>query len=270
MTNQFDFRAEIDGSEATVEALSSLAFAGFAHFTAMQVRDGAVKGLDLHLARLHRASVEFFGQALSDDLVRERIRNALQGAPSAVSVTATMYSRSGEFTPTGADNDPAVLVRTAPSFDGPEGPLRLTVVQHERPFPTIKHVGEASKTQYLRRAVENGFDDAVFVDSHGHVSEATIWNVVFWDGEAVIWPKAALLPGVTMGIIRRQLAILGITQREEQITLARLADMKGAALMNSWTPGVAVSGFDAVSVPSSATLIEILKEAYAREPLVAI
>jgi branched-subunit amino acid aminotransferase/4-amino-4-deoxychorismate lyase len=270
MTNHPDFRTEIDGREATAEALSSLAFAGFAHFTAMQVRDGAVKGLDLHLGRLRRASVEFFGQALPDDLVRERLRNAIDNGPSAVSLTATMYSRNGEFTPTGSDNDPAVLVRTAPPFDGPDGPLRLTVVQHERPFPTIKHVGEASKTQYLRRAVENGFDDAVFTDTHGHISEATIWNVAFWDGETVVWPKAALLPGVTMGIIRRQLANLGIAQREEQITTARLADMKGAAVMNSWTPCVVVSGFDAVSLPTSPTFTKLLKDAYAREPLVVI
>lgn len=111
-------------------------------------------GLEFHLARLRSASIEFFGQALPDDLVRERIRHAIESAPSALSVTATMFSRRGEFTPTGASDDPAILVRTAPPFDGPAGPFRLSVVQHERPFPTIKHVGEASKTQYLRQAVK--------------------------------------------------------------------------------------------------------------------
>jgi hypothetical protein len=41
-----------NGKTATREALAPLAFAGHAHFTAMQVRDGRVRGLDLHLARL--------------------------------------------------------------------------------------------------------------------------------------------------------------------------------------------------------------------------
>lgn len=34
---------------ATATDLAPLAFAGYAHFTAMQVRGGGVRGLDLHL-----------------------------------------------------------------------------------------------------------------------------------------------------------------------------------------------------------------------------
>ncbi|TRB08919.1 aminotransferase class IV [Agrobacterium tumefaciens] len=270
MNRKSGFRTEINGCVATAEDLSSLAFAGFAHFTAMQVREGTVRGLEFHLARLRSASIEFFGQALPDDLVRERIRHAIESAPSALSVTATMFSRRGEFTPTGASDDPAILVRTAPPFDGPAGPFRLSVVQHERPFPTIKHVGEASKTQYLRQAVKKGYDDAAFIDTRGRLSEATIWNLAFWDGKAVVWPEAALLHGVTMTIIRRQLETLGIEQREEPISPARVIDMKGAAIMNSWTPGVAVSAFDTASVPLSPAFMEILRETYKREPLVKI
>ncbi|WP_372395103.1 aminotransferase class IV [Azospirillum sp. HJ39] len=87
------------------------------------------------------------------------------------------------------------------------------------------------------------------MDPHGRISEATIWNLAFWDGEAVVWPQAALLPGVTMQIIRRRLGALGIAQREEPIAPARAIDMKGAAVMNSWTPGVPVSALDSMSVP---------------------
>ncbi|WP_163270036.1 aminotransferase class IV family protein [Chelativorans alearense] len=270
MTGKSDFRTQINGQSATAEDLSSLAFAGFAHFTAMQVRDGAVRGLDLHLSRLRSASAEFFGQALPDAVVRERLRSAIHAGRSALSLTATMFSSNGEFTSTGAEDDPAILVRTAPPFDGPEGPLRLAIVHHERPFPTIKHVGEASKTHYLRQAVKEGYNDAAFIDTHGRISEATIWNLAFWDGEAVVWPKAALLPGVTMQIIRRRLEALGIAQREEPITPARVIDMKGAAVMNSWTPGVPVSALDSTSVPLSPTFIEILRAAYERELLVDI
>lgn len=73
-----------------------------------------------------------------------------------------------------------------------------------------------------------------------------------------------------MTIIRRQLETLGIEQREEPISPARVIDMKGAAIMNSWTPGVAVSAFDTASVPLSPAFMEILREAYKREPLVNI
>ncbi|WP_344838216.1 aminotransferase class IV [Nonomuraea dietziae] len=46
------------------------------------------------------------------------------------------------------------------------------------------------KTYFLRQAVAQGFDDAAFVDRQGRLSEATIWNLAFWDGAAVVWPEA--------------------------------------------------------------------------------
>lgn len=270
MTDKPRFRTELDGRAATAEDLSPLAFAGFAHFTAMQVRDGAVRGLDLHLARLKSASEEFFGKALPDDLVCDRLRTAIHAGPPALSLTATLFSRNGEFTRTGAENDPAILVRTAPAFDDPKQSLRLALVNHERPFPTIKHVGEASKTYFLRKAVEDGYDDAAFVDARGYLSEATIWNLAFWDGEAVVWPRAAFLAGITMSIIRRQLDALGIAQREQLIRPADLGDIKGAVVMNSLTPGIPVEALGPHPVPLAPSFVEMLHQAYEREPLVKI
>ncbi|WP_241729922.1 hypothetical protein [Pseudomonas sp. SST3] len=53
----------INGQPVTALQLNPLAFAGFAHFTAMQVRNAKVKALDLHLDRLRNASLAFFGRA---------------------------------------------------------------------------------------------------------------------------------------------------------------------------------------------------------------
>ena len=50
-----------NGRSATAGELGPLAFAGYAHFTALQVRGGKVRGLDLHLQRLRSASLELFG-----------------------------------------------------------------------------------------------------------------------------------------------------------------------------------------------------------------
>jgi hypothetical protein len=52
---------EIDGRDATVEQLSTIAPAGYGHFTAMQVRQRRVRGLGLHLDRLGAANHEMFG-----------------------------------------------------------------------------------------------------------------------------------------------------------------------------------------------------------------
>src|SRR2546429_8217540 len=70
------FTSLIDGQPATAAELAALAFAGHAHFTAMQVRDGRLRGLDLHLQRLRQASLELYGQALSDDHVQAQLRRS--------------------------------------------------------------------------------------------------------------------------------------------------------------------------------------------------
>ncbi|MFI7130935.1 aminotransferase class IV family protein [Nonomuraea sp. NPDC050153] len=263
------FTAQRDGRPVTAEELAPLAFAGYAHFTAMQVRGGRVRGLDLHLERLRRASLELFGRALPDDRVRSRLRAALPAGPADVSLTATVYSPAGEFTVAGAEVEPEVLVRTGPAASGPAGPLTLAAVEHERVLPGVKHVGEVAKTYFLRQAAGQGFDDAAFVDRRGRLSEGSIWNLAFWDGTAVVWPVADMLTGTTMAVVRRQLDRLGIPQRARELTLADLPDLAGAVVMNSWTPGVPVHRIGSVPLPEAESFVRLLHRAYQAEPLTA-
>ncbi|MEV4256384.1 aminotransferase class IV family protein [Spirillospora sp. NPDC049652] len=263
-----EYVVHLDGRPATAEELGPLAFRGYAHFTAMQVRGGRARGLDLHLDRLRTASLELFGRTVPDERVRELLRAAIQAGPGDLSLTATVYSPAGEFSADG--DDLRVLVRTRPPTDGPQGPLALAVVEHERDLPAIKHVGEIGKTYQLRRAVAEGFDDAAFVDRHGRFSEATIWNLAFWDGEAVVWPDAPMLVGVTMGILRRRLAALGVPQVVREVTPDDVLDLSGAVVMNSWTPGVMVTRLGAVAPPDETEFVDLLHDAYRTEPLVEL
>lgn len=263
------FVVQRNGQPATDIDLSPLAFAGYAHFTAMQIRGGQVRGLDLHLARLRDASVRMFGQALPDALLRGYLQTAIAAGPSDLSLMATVYSPAGEFTVAGADVVPEVLVRTAPASNGPAGPLSLGVFEHERMLPEIKHVGEIAKTWFLRHAAEQGFDDAAFLDRAGRLSEASIWNLAFWDGDAVVWPQAAMLAGTSMSIVQRQLSALGVAQRVQPIRLQDLSAMAGAVVMNSWTPGVAVHRIGAIRLPHTPAFTALLHRAYQAESLIA-
>ncbi|AQU81522.1 MULTISPECIES: aminotransferase class IV family protein [unclassified Halomonas] len=260
------YESLINGHPATLSELSPLAFAGFAHFTALQVRDSKIKGLDLHLDRLHKASLDFFGRAPTDEKLRFYIKTAIEEGGKDLSLTVTVFSPHGEFSANSIDVNPAVLVRTAAPSDGPKGPLRLSAVNHQRPLATIKHVGEVGKTYYLHQAIRQGFDDAAFVDDHGRLSEATIWNLVFWDGDTVIWPQAKMLQGTMMSIVQRQLDRLGIAQRHEAITLERLRGLSGAAVMNSWTPGIPVTAIASNVIEEAKPFINLLHEAYQAEP----
>ncbi|GLW11058.1 hypothetical protein Misp01_61860 [Microtetraspora sp. NBRC 13810] len=263
------FVVQRNGLAATAGDLTPLAFAGFAHFTAAQVRGGRLRGLDLHLERLRSASVELFGRALPDDRVRSCLRSALEAGPADLSLMVTVFSPAGEFTVAGPDVEPEVLVSTAPPSSGPEGPLALATIEYERVLPAVKHVGEVAKTYYLREAVAQGFDDAAFVDRRGRLSEGSIWNLAFWDGSTVVWPEAEMLDGTTMGILRRQLERLGVPQRVQEITLADLPALAGAVVMNSWTPGIPVHRIDSVPLPGAPAFLDLLHRAYQAEPLVA-
>lgn len=266
-TSTGGFVAEINGSPATAAMLAPLAFAGYAHFTVMQVRDGQVRGLDLHLDRLRAASRALYGKSLPDERVRALLRSAIAAGPKDLSLTATIYSPEGEFTAAPGNAEPAVLIRTAPPSSGPKGPLRLLPVEHERMLPAFKHVGEIAKTYLFREALRQGFDDATFLDRNGRLSEASIWNLVFWDGEAVVWPEANMLTGTSMGIVHRQLSKLGFAQRTEPVTLADLSRFTGAAVMNSWTPGIAVTAVGATVLPAAPDFQALLHRAFAAEPL---
>jgi hypothetical protein len=67
---------QINGEPATAEDLAPLAFAGYGHYTSMQVRERAVRGLDLHLERLRRGSVELFGAAADPARLRRCLRTS--------------------------------------------------------------------------------------------------------------------------------------------------------------------------------------------------
>lgn len=264
------YPALIDNRTASASVLAPLAFSGFAHFTAMQIRSHKAKGMDLHLARLREASLAMFGKALPDEEILASIRLALEHGPADMSLTVTLFVPDGEFTAASKGATPSMLVRTGAPHDGPAHPLRLQAVAHERHLASIKHVGEGAKTWFLHRALEQGFDDAAFVDRHGRLSEASIWNLVFWDGQAVVWPEAELLLGTTMRIVQRQLERMGVPQRRQEVRPGELAHFAGAAVMNSWTPGVPVTAIGEHGFPVAEALMGLLGEAWQAEPYASI
>ena len=260
----------LNGSSAEFDDLAPLAFAGYAHFTAMQVRDHQVRGLDLHLDRLRKASDELFGHHLPDQVLLEQLRSALASAPPDVSLTCFITSRPGEFARVRNTVDLDVLVKVTDPATPPTGPLALASIGHERHLPHIKHVGEVAKTQLLRHANALGFDDAVFTDRSGRISEATIWNLAFWDGGSVIWPQAELLTGVTMQIVARRLRDLGVPQRTREIRVSELDEGLAGVVINSWSPGIQVTRIGDRALAHGPEFATLLHDAYAGEPAVAL
>jgi branched-subunit amino acid aminotransferase/4-amino-4-deoxychorismate lyase len=128
---------------------------------------------------------------------------------------------------------PDVLLTSAPARTIQPLPLRVGSVRYQREAPHIKHVGTFGLFHQKRLAQRQGFDDALFVDATAAVSEGTIWNVGFFDGEQVVWPDAPALDGISMQLLKAGLRARGVSTVTRRVELAELASFRGAFFTNS-------------------------------------
>jgi branched-subunit amino acid aminotransferase/4-amino-4-deoxychorismate lyase len=231
----------------------------YGHFTAMQVRDGATRGLRLHLARLDAANSELFGEPLDGDAVRERLRRELDGRADA-SVRFAVRRPAGE-----PGSAPTAVVTVDDPVAMPAGPLRLKSATYQRPLAHIKHLASAGQGDHRRRALDAGFDEALLTNADGVISEGAITNVGFLAGATVVWPDAPALAGITMQVIVPALAVRGIPSVRRVVRLGDVGSFDGAFVTNSW--GVATVGaIDELELPVDEAFGRTLTAAYESVP----
>lgn len=214
----------------------------YGHFTAMQVRGRAVRGLARHLRRLDDANRELFETPVDPDEVRRAIRDALGDENDA---SARVYVIDGEIsTWVGLPQSPRATAQ------------RLASVPYIRPFAHLKHLGGFGQSHHARLAERGGYDDALLTAADGAVSETSIANIGFFDRSgAVVWPEPPWLHGIAMQLIEA-----GMPTTRRRITLADVGGFRGAFLANS-IGVVPVAGIDAVTYPAEPALVKIVVEA---------
>ncbi|MFJ3584921.1 aminotransferase class IV [Streptomyces sp. NPDC090127] len=266
---------EIDGVPAADPGLLATLMSGFGHFTAMQVRDGRVRGYGLHVDRLDRSTRELFGQGVDGEHVRRLLAGALRTA-GLRDATARVYVFEGEAGG-GAAGGPGVRSGDGPApagvrlvvtvrgpADAPEAPRRLRSVDYWRPAPHIKHLGGFGQSYHGEAARRAGYDDALLVSRDGEIAEGAVTNIAFWDGTSVIWPSAPALTGITMALLEPRLDSV-----RRRVTLADLPDMRAAFVTNS--RGISpVGGIDDVEFAADEKLMERVHEAYGSVPWEAL
>jgi branched-subunit amino acid aminotransferase/4-amino-4-deoxychorismate lyase len=217
-------RVEINGRPADAEATALITHEGWGHFTAMQVRGGRTRGLDFHLARLVGAHAEIYARPLSGEVVRDRIRHALDGQQDA-SVRVYGYWAG-------------LIVTVRSPGNMPFRPQSMTAQHFQRPLARLKHAGSWSGGRFSELAAAAGFDEGLLVDETGRISEGTITNVGFWRDGTVVWPDGPRLDGVTMLVLQRELARAGVPQAQTRVRVQELADYGGMILCNArgWAP----------------------------------
>lgn len=255
----------IDGAPADAAPLARIAQFNLGHFTSMQVRDGAVRGLDLHLARLVRDAREVFDAPLDEELVRLRMRQALDGHRDA-NLRVAVFAQNWSPRQIDVPAQLSVMVGVSAPRPVPVKPLRLMPVRHERFLPHVKHSATFDLFTLRRAARREGFDDALFIDRNGCVSEGTTWNIGFFDGADVVWPEAPQLQGITMQLLRRGLESEGIVSRSRPVPLAQVPDFTMAFACNAGAVVQAVTRIGGVAQATDADFIACLVRAFERQP----
>ncbi|HET9168440.1 MAG TPA: aminotransferase class IV [Actinospica sp.] len=247
---------EVNGHEPTREELQEAALDTYGHFTALQVRDGRTRGLDLHLARLDAANLALFGAPLPGERVRELIRHALAGAAVA-DASVRVIARNG-----------LVFVTVRPPFTMPaDATRRLKSTAYLREVAHIKRPGDFAHSYHIDRAEDAGYDDALLVSADGVVAEAGIANIAFFDAAepSVVWPDAPVLAGITMQLVAPRLAEYGMPSRTTRVTLDEIGRFAGACVTNS--RGIAaVTRIDEVELPDAPEFVKALRSAYDSVP----
>jgi branched-chain amino acid aminotransferase len=175
-------------------------------FETMRVRGGTVFRLERHLARLTHALAALEIPAPGE--LREWITRAAKGADGEASIRLTVTRGPG------------------PSGVAPPVPPRPTVIVSAGPMPSFPsslytvglaaHVASGRRNEYamtaglktlayvdavagLLEARRAGADEALFLDTQGHCSEATASNIFAWTCNELITPpqSCGVLPGIT-------------------------------------------------------------------------
>ena len=253
----------IDGAPATADDLAHMALVNYGAFTSFRTEGGGVRGLDLHLERLEASARELFGEAVGEARLRELMRGAVQGRGDCWLRVGLFAPEISPRTPEWRGTPRVMIAVSPPPAPLPEG-LRLQSQVYGRETPHLKHVATLGLIRARRTARLAGFDDAVFVDEGGRVSEGSLWNIGFVRGREVAWPLAPMLAGVGQAVLKRGLAGVGLGSVTEPVSLEDLAEFESAFICNSATPAAAVAAIDgrAFGPPP----LDALRSAWASQP----
>lgn len=237
-------RIELNGMAASADDLRHLVQTNYGHFTAMRVEAGGIRGLNLHLDRLEAATRELFGTALDRDIVRGFLRHAIAGERE-LSLRVNIFSRALDRDDLTRNVEPDVLVIASVPRPASLAPLRLKSFVYVRDAAALKHVGTFPLFHHRRLAQLAGFDDALFADAQGRISEGSIWNIGFIGADGVVWPEASQLEGTSMQLLQAGLARAGVASTTRATHLHELEGFRGAFFTNASVPVRPIASIDA-------------------------
>ena len=243
-----------------------MALVNYGAYTSFRLEEGGVRGLDRHIARLEAQAVELFGEPVGESRLRDLLRTAVQGRDAGWLRVSLFSPGISPRTPDWMGR-PSVMIAVSPPPPPLADSVRLQVQSYAREAPHLKHAATFGLIRARRVARAAGFDDALFVDAEGHLSEGSLWNIGFIRGSDVIWPQALMLAGIAQALVQQGLARVQLTGRTAPVRIENLASFDGAFLCNSATPACAVAAIGDHDFATPPTLIDRLQSAWASNPV---
>jgi branched-chain amino acid aminotransferase len=223
---------------------------GDAAFETMRVYDGAVFEWQAHADRLRETcSALQLDHGMSDEALSRRIdetlaANSLDEASVRLSITRGV--QPGKLTPD-PEIDPTVVVTVSPlprgGRDGEpvyDGPATLQTVKTKR-VPDAALPASAKTHNYLNGILArlelrvSDADEAIMLDTDGHVAEGATSNLFFVRDNALRTPSldGSVLPGITRRVVLEIAESEGIPVEEGQYTPDEIRNADEVLLTNS-------------------------------------
>ena len=188
----------------------------------MLVEGGAVPYLRLHLDRLS-ASAQYFDYRCDRNEIASRILSFVSTLPLARHSIRLLLSADGELTLT-----PTALSPDAPVVTAQMSPQRTS---SRNVFLRHKTTHRDFYNSELSRARAEGFDEILFLNEQGELTEGAISNLFIRRDGSLLTPP--LISGVLPGILRRHILATDPTAREQILTPEDLARAETIYLGNS-------------------------------------
>jgi branched-chain amino acid aminotransferase len=217
-------------------------------FETMHVRGGIPFRLDRHLTRLRRGLValEIPDPPALDDWVRQAVNGEstqfLNEADASLRVTVTRgVGPAGVGVPALVHPTVIVTLSAMPVRASSIYDRGLTVhvasgCRNERSITAgLKTLAYTDAVAGLLEARRAGADEALFLDTEGHCSEATASNLFVWTGSLLLTPpiSCGVLPGVTREAVLELARTHGLDALERAFALDELRAGTEAFLTSS-------------------------------------
>ncbi len=230
-------------------------------FETTRVCDGRPFLWGRHLARLrHGAELLQLNMPLSDAALTDFAAQLIERNQMPDSVLRLNLSRGTGprgYSTKGCEKPTiAMSLHPAPELENAKSIRLITANQPLASDDSLTQAKTSNKlTNVLARskADAHGADDALLINTHGDVAEATASNLFWISGNTVSTPPitSGAVAGITRGFVIELCQRLGLTARETAITRAQLTSTEGIFLTNSVQGITEASTLDGAPIPQS-------------------